>query len=329
MGTVVERFGGTFESRYAERVAEFQRAAAEARAHGRSDDEVREREVEYLLDSMSFIREYETTEAVNDASGGAPMVKGSLANFVEVTHKNNKNNVLQRYLLHVENTVDPVTTAAERAHQLAQCKVHPRDSEYLCSRCNATMVLVNREAMLVCERCGECKPFNEMNAANLSYEEQVELNVVTHFSYKRHNHFCEWLNSLQAKASFFGGCRGRFAVPLAVPAAQPRRLRFRARRSATPPCIIFWASHQCTATPSSSWWPSASSPPPPQPCCSWTGRRTSRTRAWRRRWWCPRPPRPPRRLVGRPRRPSPACRYPLAASSTAWCTRPRGSPRGA
>jgi hypothetical protein len=37
--------------------------------------------------------------------------------------------------------------------------------------------------------------------ANLSYQEEITQNIISSFSYKRLNHFSEWLNSIQAKAT--------------------------------------------------------------------------------------------------------------------------------
>lgn len=188
--------GGTLESRFAQRVEEFQR---------RGEDEI-----EYLLDTMPFIREYSSTQAV--AERDAPGAAGGLAGFVEITHKSNKNNVLQRYLMQVEKQVDPTTMAAFTQHQDSASRRNPREAEYFCAECDSGMDFHSRESMLVCPRCGACRAFTEMNASNLTYEQEIHQDVVTYFAYKRLNHFCEWLNSLQAKASGRGGRAGG-AVP--------------------------------------------------------------------------------------------------------------------
>lgn len=185
---------GTLEARFLSRVGEYQRRAA---ASGDDAAAARDEEVEYLLDAMPFIREYSSTTAVD--KDAAPAVAGALSSFVEVTHKNNRNNVLQRYLMHVEKQVDAVTMAAVTAHDAKA----PKESEYCCDVCDAGMDFHGRESMLVCRECGRCRAYTEMSAANLTYEQEIHQDVVTYFAYKRLNHFCEWLNSLQAKVRFF------------------------------------------------------------------------------------------------------------------------------
>lgn len=205
----------TLESRFSNKVAEYAQLLDGARQrvrdlesgrHGpeelerarRELAEVERGEVEYLLDSMPFIREYSSTKVVNDA----PLI-GGLANFVEVTHKTSKNSVLQRYLAHVEGQVDATTMAAVAAHGEEGSKRNPREAEYFCSLCQEGMDFHARESMLVCPACGACKAYTEMNGKNLTYEQEIHQDVVTYFAYKRLNHFCEWLNSLQAKVRNF------------------------------------------------------------------------------------------------------------------------------
>lgn len=205
---------GTLESRYAQRLAEFRRAAEEAAAGlcdpdpavrdaaRRAQRHLEHAEVEYLLDTAPFIREYSSTTRVEDAEAAgvarARPAAGPLGNFVAVTHTSNRNNVLQRYMMHVENKVDATTLAAVVAHENGG-RNHS-DAQYTCQECDEAMIHHCREALLVCPRCGTCKPFTEMNAKNLTYEEEVQRDPITYFAYKRLNHFCEWLNSLQAKA---------------------------------------------------------------------------------------------------------------------------------
>lgn len=185
---------GTFEARYAQRLREFSERA------GRGED-VAADEVEYLLNSVPFIKEYTSTKAVADEP--RPSGAKNLDSFISITAKSNKNNVLQRYLMHVEKQVDATTMAAVRAHGDEDAKLNPSDQEYVCAECGAGMELHARESMLACPACGACKPHTEMNASNLTYEQEVHQDVVTYFAYKRLNHFCEWLNSLQAKVIFF------------------------------------------------------------------------------------------------------------------------------
>lgn len=203
--------GGTLESRYTERVAEFQGskdsiaarlAAAETPAEERKALErewqaVQDDEVRYMLDSLPFIREYADVAKPVGAQARPAVAMGNLSKLAEVTHTSNRNNVLQRYLMRVENRVDATTMAAVAAEDNAGTGT--QGGEYVCPACDQGMEFHARESLLVCAACGTCRTFSEMSASNLTYEQEVHQDVVTYYSYKRLNHFCEWLNSLQAK----------------------------------------------------------------------------------------------------------------------------------
>lgn len=186
---------GTLDGRYAERLADFARRRADLVAGGATREELRALEAEetaYMLDAVPFIREY-TDDADEVDQGGAGRA-GALDGFVAVTHTTNRNNVLQRYMMHVEKHVNNSTVAAAAAHD-----TRGQQCEYTCPTCDSPMLFDSRESILVCDVCGKCSTYTEMSANNMTYEQEIHQDVVTHFAYKRLNHFCEWLNSLQAK----------------------------------------------------------------------------------------------------------------------------------
>lgn len=218
---------GTLESRVADRLSEFKARWATAR-----DPEERraldEEETRFLLDAVPFIREY-TDGTVPVAAGDPSALAGQLANFVEVTHTSKRNNVLQRYLMHVEKQVDSSTVAAIATHG-HEGAANPTAAEYVCPECDAGMVFNARESNMVCTACGFCRPYSEMNTTNLTYDQEInQYYEHTYYSYKRLNHFCEWLNSLQAKVS------GQFRTPNTpnTPKTTPKK---------------FLATHQHTTT---------------------------------------------------------------------------------
>jgi uncharacterized Zn finger protein (UPF0148 family) len=73
------------------------------------------------------------------------------------------------------------------------------ENEMTCKACGSSLLVVNREAALVCPGCGISRDFFELSEANLTYEQEVTTDVINYFAYKRLNHFTEWINSLQAK----------------------------------------------------------------------------------------------------------------------------------
>ena len=73
------------------------------------------------------------------------------------------------------------------------------ESRDMCKRCNVPMHLHTTISMMVCTKCGETAPFLDATASLLSYSDDSY--EYCSFSYKRINHFSEWIASMQAKES--------------------------------------------------------------------------------------------------------------------------------
>jgi hypothetical protein len=73
------------------------------------------------------------------------------------------------------------------------------DNRDTCKKCNCPMYLHTTTSMMVCARCGETAPFLDATASLLSYSDDSY--EYCSFSYKRINHFSEWIASMQAKES--------------------------------------------------------------------------------------------------------------------------------
>ena len=65
-----------------------------------------------------------------------------------------------------------------------------------CPECREVMHLYQPLSVLICSKCGRSKPFLDATASLLAYSDDYEY---CSFSYKRINHFSEWLASIQAK----------------------------------------------------------------------------------------------------------------------------------
>lgn len=65
-----------------------------------------------------------------------------------------------------------------------------------CDECDTMMQMLVSESMLCCPVCGKMVPYLDSTSSSTAYGEEVEFSS---FSYKRSNHFQEWLNSFQAK----------------------------------------------------------------------------------------------------------------------------------
>lgn len=154
-----------------------------------------ENEIDYMLQVIPFIREYAEDKMVDEGAEFAPVMKTgkdrTMQGFVTVTQTNKRHEVFQNYLLSVEKRIDHLP---KHCKKVARC-----EEEYLCSNCNVSKVLIGRESTLVCPECGCVDSYMEMNQNGLTYEETTNRGSISWFSYKRCNHFAEWLLTLQAK----------------------------------------------------------------------------------------------------------------------------------
>jgi hypothetical protein len=68
----------------------------------------------------------------------------------------------------------------------------------MCAKCNVAMIVLASEALLGCPKCSRTRLYIQATSSRIAYGEEVEF---ANFSYKRQNHFIEWLNTFQAKES--------------------------------------------------------------------------------------------------------------------------------
>lgn len=74
--------------------------------------------------------------------------------------------------------------------------LHTRDD---CPLCHYTLMLVSSKAIMTCPKCGYAVTYLDATMQSMSYSDDVEFSS---FSYKRINHFNEWLQQVQAKENF-------------------------------------------------------------------------------------------------------------------------------
>lgn len=74
--------------------------------------------------------------------------------------------------------------------------LHTRDD---CPLCHETLMLVSAKSIMTCQKCGYAVAYLDATMSSMSYSDDVEFSS---FSYKRINHFNEWLQQVQAKESF-------------------------------------------------------------------------------------------------------------------------------
>lgn len=167
--------------------------------------------VDYILDTIPYIKEYtgfdhqggDSDEEQRDGGGIMPKkyktldknikVKDSgnrsLDAFVNVTSKDNRQDVLNRYLLYVENDESSY-------HHISH---HRTQQSNTCRDCRVPLVVHARESSTICPNCGVSSPYLGLSEANLSYSEEISMQSMSSFSYKRSSHFQEYLSSIQCK----------------------------------------------------------------------------------------------------------------------------------
>jgi hypothetical protein len=76
-------------------------------------------------------------------------------------------------------------------------RVHMSNCD-MCLTCQIPMVIMGAGAIMGCTQCKQTQTFIQATSSRIAYGEEVEF---TSFSYRRENHFQEWLNCFQAKES--------------------------------------------------------------------------------------------------------------------------------
>lgn len=130
----------------------------------------------YMLDCVPFLLKYSNNETTSETTD-------NVFNF-KVTKGKQKQNIYNEYLEKVENVVQSST---KKKPIIPSCK-----------SCNSFNVLIESKTNeLVCMDCAVTEPWiNE----ELTYrEEQETTELVIVYSYKRDNHFNEWLLQFQAQ----------------------------------------------------------------------------------------------------------------------------------
>ena len=157
------------EARYAERVKSC-----------KSEEEL----CEYLLDTVSLLREYLDEDAADPAIETKNIVGLKIKSKTGVRRQD----IYKRYMSDVEGIND------ELFFKTNNPDVAP------CRNCNSTHSFIIDEVVSdrVCKECG----FSEMyQSSDVGYKEEQDMEKTVIYSYKRENHFNEWVSQFQAKES--------------------------------------------------------------------------------------------------------------------------------
>lgn len=168
--------------------------------------DIRERvsESEYLLKASPYLQEYKKSTSVktdeydinkiND--DGEEIINrdsneelSGFSSLVEISIKNssNKGKISRNYVQ------DCLSEGLSLGTDVLKKK-----KDLMCSECDIEKVVNHKEALAICMECGETVEYQDNEICN-EFSEEIE--VLSPFSYKRINHFKEWLSMLQARES--------------------------------------------------------------------------------------------------------------------------------
>ena len=148
---------------------------------------------EYLLDVAPFIESYYSDSMPQEEENHRNVTKvskESICNYVTTSRNNNKKSqIYKEYMkkFHTQN-------------------FNRVDNLDMCTNCNSSLPMVSemKTSSLICKTCGFtdfCPDIgNSMRGVSTFNIEDLP-DITPHYSYKRSNHFSEWLSQLQARES--------------------------------------------------------------------------------------------------------------------------------
>lgn len=139
--------------------------------------------INYYLDVMPILQKY--SEKKTDKVKKVNMLD-MFAQKQNSNNDENKGKLYKEYLSVVENII--VDKEDEK-------------NTYICEKCNQTFLMSQIESLMICQNCGKVEQYFDINIQGMTYEQEITSEVNVSFSYKRINHFNEWLAQFQAKES--------------------------------------------------------------------------------------------------------------------------------
>jgi len=146
-----------------------------------------EASIEYMLQCMPYIRDYDTDQP--SVSATLPGQPGTIDSAIILGDTSNRKKVFDTFLHEIEGVPDDTAHLTGTNYDC-----------YECPTCRSIRVFMEAESTLLCESCGVSEYIIEGSTRNLTYDEEITARSNGNsFTYLRINHFVEHLNSLQAK----------------------------------------------------------------------------------------------------------------------------------
>jgi rubrerythrin len=184
----------TFDTVYQARVGAFKERRDALHGLQRAGEDVSQelRDLEdeertYLLRVGPILKDY-----VAEATSDHP--RRSVMNCATVESTNRRGHFFTRYMAEVEESED---YRVKLEHYKMQETSKDSVSEMICEKCDVSLVKTSED--YVCPACATSHNIDNRDpAAGLSFEQRMN-EVTPIYSYKRSNHFGEWLSKLQGK----------------------------------------------------------------------------------------------------------------------------------
>lgn len=191
----------TLEKMHRERLEEFE--------VGRVDGRVSSEEADYLLRVAPMLMEYEEERmrmrrAKATPTGAAKRRGNGILGFLEGTSQTDGEGIGTINLRYMAEVSAPHTKehndATKMLRDVSERKAPPADG-LMCDDCRVPCLTVPDEGSIVCPVCGTSRNDLECGRNGLTYDQEINRNVVPSFSYKRAVHLLEWLARTLAKES--------------------------------------------------------------------------------------------------------------------------------
>jgi hypothetical protein len=175
---------------------------------------VYEKNIDYLLESLPFIMEYENERTKDTIENTNPTDEPSGVDaFVRIEAQRDTRRVYDEFLAkveHDETAMQRVCSSSKKTwqHPCVQeddgirkqtTRPVPTTGIDMCDKCDGRLLINEAEGLVVCCECGVCSPYMETGFKSLTHSEQLERGNRRQFTYKRISHFCETLQSVQGK----------------------------------------------------------------------------------------------------------------------------------
>jgi rubrerythrin len=191
----------TFEEKVNQRFSYYTEEKARLKNAGAASDSKEMRDLEadeisYMLEVAPYIASYTSSSSerpggtgVNETSSSSVTTKSAgLDAFVQVNKSIKKASIFNEYLLKVEKQTDNIKVNWD---------IEPEEALYECSICNISLIYDSKESVDICPSCGRTQ---HHLTEHLTYDQEQDRELTTQFTYRRINHFSEWLGSLRSQS---------------------------------------------------------------------------------------------------------------------------------